>query len=256
MPTKQLSFSDYVKHTDKFRTGGDGTTLKGIVTMRDNTTGRVVFSRRNNLILLRGRTFALEDLFKDTIDNNGVSGGANPYLSNLSRKISGFIVGRGGSVAPSTPFEAKAVEPRDRWLTTEIPFRLHDNTLDETTPESFVPAAELPFYADGRAVVGQETTQREYFLKRFDNFDPTWNFDETANEVYKLIQMTISEYDCRTLVDPMVNELALVIAEDLQTVDSNGMPQYTDIEIFSKIHFPTEYLSTGKSLSIEYLVYA
>lgn len=253
MSTKQLSFSDFVQHKDEFRRHGDGNNMKGIVTMKDNDTGRIVFSRRNNLILLRGRTYALESLFSDTIDNNGVSNGERPYLSNLSRSINGFTVGRGGTVGPSTPFEPKAVEPRDRWLTTEIPFRIHDTTADETYPEFFVPGSERTLYTNGREA---GANQREYYMKRFDNFDPAWNFDETSNEVYKLIQMTINEHDCRTLSDPMVNELALVMSENLGTQDANSFPEFGDIEIFSKIHFPTEYLSEGKSLSIEYLVYA
>lgn len=253
MTTKKLEFNDFIKHKDVTSQTTNDTLLKGIVTMKDDT-GRTVFSRRNNLILLRGRTFALETLFADGIGAEGVSGGANPYLSNLKRSISGFVVGRSGTTAPSAPFDPKAVEPRDRWLTTEIPFRIHDTDSDQSHPNLFIADGEKALYSDGRA--GATGTQREYYMKRFDNFDPVWNFDEQSNEVYKLISMSISENDCRTLVDPTINELGLVIAESLSTTDASGMPEFTDIELFSKIHFPSEYLAEGKSLSIEYLVYS
>ena len=255
MTTKKLEFNDFIKQKDKdsMQTGSTDTVLKGIVSIKDDT-GRTVFSRRNNLILLRGRTFALESLFKDTIGVEGVSGGANPYVSNLERSISGFVVGRSGTTAPSAPFDPKAVEPRDRWLTTEIPFRIHDTAADESQPDIFIPTGEKSLYSNGRA--GSTGTQREYYMKRFDNFDPAWNFDEATNEVYKLITMSISAHDCRTLADPTINELGLVIAQNLGTTDASGMPEFTDIELFSKIHFPSEYLAEGKSLSIEYLVYS
>ena len=48
---------------------GDGAGMVGIVSMKDNT-GRVVFEKRHNIIVLRGRTFALERLFNDTIGYN------------------------------------------------------------------------------------------------------------------------------------------------------------------------------------------
>lgn len=255
MTIKKLEFNDFIKQQDKesMQSNGAETVLKGIVSIKDNT-GRTVFSRRNNLILLRGRTFALEALFNDNIGAEGVSSGTNPYLSNLDRSISGFVVGRSGTASPSAPFDPKAVEPRDRWLSSEIPFRVHDTAADESQPDIFIPDSEKNLYSSGRA--GSTSTQREYYMKRFDNFDPTWNFDETTNEVYKLITMSISAHDCRTLVDPIINELGLVIAQNLGTTDASGMPEFTDIELFSKIHFPSEYLAEGKSLSIEYLVYS
>ena len=253
---KQLEICDRLNDVHDDALMGGSTEMKGLVTMTDTETGRVVFSMRKNLIVLRGRVAALEQLFKDPIGNNGVSGSvANPYLSNLNRKIVGFAVGSGGAVSASSPFEVKAVNPRERWLSNAVPFRIHDSSATASTPEIFIPEAERPFYAKGEAVSGKPN-QRAYFIKRFDNFTPTWNFNETNNEVFKEIQMTISASDCRTVAAPQLSELMLVMAELQAGADANGAAVMTDIEIFSRITFPTEFLSSEKSLSVSYRIFA
>lgn len=252
---KHLNFADSVDPTEEVSVGADDMGFKGLVTMTDET-GRIVFQARPNLIVLRGRTAALEQLFKHTIGNSGVSGAvSNPYLSNLNRAINGFAVGSGGSVSPSTPFEPRAVNPRDRWLTTAVPFRIHDSTASASNTDIYIPPAERPYYAKGDVVSGKPT-QTAYYVKRFDNFTPTWNFNETNNEVFKEIQMTISAADCRTVASPLINELMLTYSELQSTQDANGCAVMTDIEIFSRITFPTEYLSAEKSLSVSYRIFA
>ena len=235
---------------------GDGAGMIGIVSMKDNT-GRVVFEKRHNIIVLRGRTFALERLFSDTIGNQGVTGGAKPYVSDLNRKVIAFGVGKGGAPA-SSPFEPYAPPPTGTngvQLAQRIPFRLHDTAMASSgDPLQYVPSGEIGNYGGAEQVVGS-TTKYEYFLKHFDQRDPEWVFDEAANTVYKKIMLSITEDDCRTATSNWINELCLYFARQ-DANDVRGGAGFTNPEMFSRITFPTEYLSANKSLSIEYRVFA
>jgi hypothetical protein len=228
---------------------GKGPGLVGDVTMIDKLTGRVCFRKRTNLIVLRGRTFALEKLFDDTIDTNG----ANGYVqADLDRKIIAFGVGKGGA-PEADPFSPYAVVPTGQALAQQIPFRSHD-TAEETSgnPLLYIPESEIGNYGDGRLISG---TEFEYYLKHFESRDPVWVFDETANTVYKQITLSVTHDDCRTATTNMINELALFIGS-IGAEDANGGVTFVNAEMFSRITFPTEYISGNKALEIVYNVYA
>jgi hypothetical protein len=239
---------------------GDNGGMTGIVTMTDITdltNNRVVFRKRHNLIVLRGRTFALEKLFNDTIDTYGVNDGVRPYISDLNRQVISFGIGKGG--APSSdPFSPYAPPPTGAAgvaLATRVPFRLHD-TVQSTSgdPLLYIPAGEIINYGGAEAITGQ-TTQFYYYLKHFDTRDPVWMFDEAQNTVYKQITMSITANDCRTSTSNWINELCLYIGR-ASGKDVRGGVAFSNPEMFSRITFPTEYLSGNKALEIVYNVYA
>ena len=109
-------------------------------------------------------------------------------------------------------------------------------------------------YGGAEAIVGQ-STQFYYYLKHFDSRDPVWMFDEAKNTVYKQITMTITADDCRTATSNWVNELCLYFSR-VAGSDVRGGVSFANPEMFSRITFPTEYLSANKALEIVYNVYA
>ena len=257
---KQISFADALdvirdeRVNAEYRVDGG---MTGVVTMCEPETGRIVFSKRHNLIVLRGRTFALEKLFHDTIDSSGVNSGVRPYISDLDRRIIAFSVGKGGSPA-SDPFAPYAPPPTGAHgvgLAQRIPFRLHDTETGAAgDPHLFIPPAELANYGGAEAVVNSPN-QYYYYLKHFDSRDPVWFFDEIRNTVYKQITMSITKDDCRTSSSNWINELSLYFAR-VGGVDLRGGVSFVNPEMFSRITFPAEPLSANKSLEIIYNVYA
>ena len=230
--------------------------MTGIVTMKDDT-GRVCFSRRHNLIVLRGRTYALEKLFNDTIDSNGVNGGRRPYISDLDRKIIAFGVGKGGTPSsdPFAPYAPPPIGPNGVGLAQQVPFRLHDSAMSVSgDPLVYIPHNEMANYGGAEAVEGS-TSQHMYTLKHFDSRDPTWMFNENENTVYKQIKMSITANDCRTSASNWINELSLFFARPAG-MDPRGGVSFANPEMFSRITFPTEFLSANKALEIVYNVYA
>jgi hypothetical protein len=261
---KQLSFSDVMDvcrdehinreiHDYEGYLGG----MTGIVSMKDKATGKVVFQKRHNLIVLRGRTFALEKLFNDTIDTFGVNDGVRPYISDLDRKVIAFSVGKGGAPAsdPFAPYAPPPIGVNGVGLAQRVPFRLHD-TAKATSgdPLLYIPSGEMGNYGGAEAIVGQ-STQFYYYLKHFDSRDPVWMFDEAKNTVYKQITMTLTADDCRTATSNWINELCLYFSR-VGGSDVRGGVNFANPEMFSRITFPTEYLSANKALEIVYNVYA
>ena len=258
--TKQITFEDAMdiardEHVNReYRVDGG---FAGIVTMREPAENRIVFQKRCNLIVLRGRTFALEKIFSDTIDTFGVNDGVRPYVSDLDRKVIAFGVGKGGAPA-SDPFAPYAPPPTGAngvALAQRVPFRLHDTTRATSgDPLLYVPSGEITNYGGAEAIVGQ-TTQFYYYLKHFDSRDPVWMFDEAKNTVYKQITMSITADDCRTATSNWINELCLYFGR-VGGSDVRGGVNFSNPEMFSRITFPTEYLSANKALEIVYNVYA
>lgn len=241
----------------EFRQFSENAGMAGIVTMREPESGRVVFSKRHNLIVLRGRVFALEKLFDDPISSYGVNDGARPYISDMSRKIVSFGVGKGGAPAsdPFTPYGPPPTGVSGVQLSQRVPFRLHDTTQSATgDPQTFIPSTEIGNYGNAEAVPGQPT-QSMYYLKHFDSRDPVWFFDEATNTVYKQITMSITGDDCRAFGSNQINELCLYFAT-VAGADANGGVLFSNPEMFSRITFPTEYLGPSKALEVVYNVYA
>jgi hypothetical protein len=227
--------------------------MTGIVTMRDET-GRVCFTRRHNLIVLRGRTFALERLFNDTIDSYGVNDGVRPYVSDLDRRIIAFGVGRGGAPAsdPFSPYAPPPIGASGVGLADRVPFRFHSQAaISDGDPLTYVPAGEIENYGNAEA----DGSGFKYYLKHFDSRDPVWFFDEAANTVYKQIIMSVTPDDCRTATSNWINELCLYFARPGNR-DARGGSVFNNPEMFSRITFPTEFLSANKALEITYNVYA
>jgi hypothetical protein len=244
-----VNINSAVKDTDKMC----NQSFVGIATMKEkdfvnNITGRTLFKHRHNLIVLRGRTFALEKLFDDPIGSNG--GGS--YISDLNRKIIGFRVGKAGTPA-GDPFAPIAPSPLDLNLGERVPFRLHDtDSIGEGDPRTFIPPEEISNYGDPTIVDPAKTL---YYMKHFDNRDPEWVWDDTTNEVYKKIMLSITNNDCRTEVANRIDELSLITAR-YNGLDIHGASIFVNPEIFSRITFPSEFLSGDKGLEIEYRIYA
>jgi hypothetical protein len=229
--------------------------LAGEVTMTDNT-GRICFQKRHNLIVLRGRTFGLEKLFDTTIGNNGVNNGAVPYVSDIDRKILAFGVGKGGTPNsdPFSPYAPPPIGVNGVRLATKIPFRAHDTSQSGSgNPLLFVPSNEIANYGGAEKPQGSLTLWN-YYLKAFDAV-PTWVFNEQSNTVYKKILLSVTEMDCRTAQSNIINELALYFAR-ATGLDARGGTVFTNPEMFSRITFPTEFMSVNKALAIEYRIYA
>jgi hypothetical protein len=215
---------------------------KNKIIIRDAITNEILLEDWPNLIVLRGRTYALEKLFADPI---GASGTNPAYVNNLNRKIALFSIGDGG--APSAdPFNPTPPEPLDQALGNRIPFR----TVDSRDAATNLSVPEQSMYY--QSVVtnlndGAPYTLTKYYAKTFDVADPEWGLDTANNEVYKKIVLRISDKDARNLG---VNEIMLMIAEWTGST-------YADIEAYSIITFPTEsLLDPTKQLIIEYYVYS
>jgi hypothetical protein len=255
---KQITFEDAMSKVHDESVNHEFKNLPGItgeVTLIDSTTGRVCFRERKNLIVLRGRTFALEKVFNDTIDNFGVNDGLVPYVSDLDRKVIAFGIGKGGAPA-SDPFASYAPAPTGPTgvqLAERIPFRLHDTSgvIDDNT---FIPGNEIGNYGGAEMVEGHPT-QFNYYLKHFDNADPAWMFNEEKNTVYKQITLSISAGDCRSATSNWINELALYFSRQ-DGFDVRGGAVFINPEMFSRITFPTEFLTENKALEIIYNIYA
>ena len=260
---KRITFEDAMdiardEHVNReIRKENGGVGLTGIVSMTDKSTGRVCFQKRHNLIVLRGRTFALEKLFNDTIDTFGVNDGVRPYISDLDRKVIAFSVGKGGAPAsdPFAPYAPPPIGANGVGLAQRMPFRLHDTAMAVSgDPLLYVPNGEIGNYGGAEAITGQ-SSQVYYYLKHFDSRDPVWMFDEQKNTVYKQITLSITENDCRTATSNWVNELSLYFGR-VGGSDIRGGVSFVNPEMFSRITFPTEFLSANKALEIVYNVYA
>ena len=248
MSEKKLVFNEYSQFKDDHRLGQMLHTppMRGKVLMRDEA-GNIILEK-DNLIVLRGRTFALEKIFDDTISTN------SGYKRNLNRRVVLFKIGNGGADVEAAPFDPFVPNFKDEILGNEIPFITVDPGKNADPEKQANPSivtaltpAEKNIYYDGRPDPGNPNVIH-YYAKRFES-EPEWYFDKTNNEVYKRIVLRINTKDAR---NQYINELALCIAE----YDSSSNT-YKDIELFSRICFDTESLiNLSKQILIEYFIYA
>lgn len=192
-----------------------------------------------NTVTLRGRSYALEALFRDSLPG-GTAQGAYSYAQNLNRVPILFGVGSGGAPVGdpfnNVVFPGDAVEPINR-----VPFRVVDTTQPLT---ALAPGEELVYY--GGVTVGTVT---RYYLKRFEVLDPAWSFDANLLEVYKRIVCRIGNKDCR---GELVNEFNFFIAE--YDADNNLM---LNPELLSGVTMPTQdFAPPLKQFLLEYYFYA
>ena len=222
------------------------TSLRGKVKFLDDE-GNLLFEK-DNLIVLRGRVFALEKMFND--DNNEGS-----YDKNLNREIVMFKIGTGGA-PENNPFQPYTPEFSDLDIAQPIPFRVVDGNDADTT----LTAEEENVYYDAK-INSVDSTLTEYYGKRFDQQDPIWEIDLANNEVYKKMIMKVDTKDFRTVPtgnpdqpftrEANINELGLYFAFFNDTTN-----KMEDVELFSRLTFSTEPLSNlSKSITIEYYIF-
>lgn len=223
--------------------------LRGRVVIIDDLSGEVVLDK-NNLVLLRGRTFALEKMFGIT---NELGYGYNT-ANFIDKKICLFKVGNGGCVE-GQPFniDNTQIYPDARTLTNAIPFRLQ--IPGENKPEGYY---DLQPLNDG-------TGNEGYFAKTFEKIE--WvKSDITADEVGLKLTLKINEDDFKTIKDTdengivyykratYLNEIGLCIANPVKNDTTDVMK---NIELCTKLAFESEpYYNQLKSSTILYYIYA
>lgn len=233
-----LTFKDSLKISD-------GRTLRGHFILKDDF-GNIILEK-DNLIVMRGRTYALELLFHDYIDTS-----ASGYINNLNRNICLFKIGSGGCDVQNTPFQPFVPVYDDMDMAQPIPFVISDPNkfLDSDKTDNPSIVEELTGSATKKYYLPISRTDNtvEYYGKVFET-KPQWVFNKETNEVYKKIMLRIAPNEAR---GRLINELGLVFAE----YDSNTN-SYKDAELFSRVTFDTKSTtSLTNSFLCEYLIFA
>jgi hypothetical protein len=202
---------------------------KGLVTMTDPDTGRVIFAKKANLILRRGRELTLRKIF-------GIPYPSSDEVILNATKILLFGIGTGGTPA-GDPFNPTAPTPPDAELSTRVPFRL-------TSASNPLPTVDIPKYVDD--VTDGGTGLTAWYKKAFTAQEIV--MDDVSDDYYVKLTLDITKEDAR---DALINELALYSA-------TYSAGNYSSYRIFSRITFPTEPLpsTTNKALTVEYYIYA
>lgn len=230
--------------------------LKGRVQIVDDETGEVILDK-NNLIVLRGRVFALEKIFG--IPNTLEMGFQTANLN--SKTVCLFKVGKGGTVE-GQPFNVIPTIPSDsRALGQEIPFRLEipgDTSLHGK-------------YFDRQPYPHGQSETMAFFAKKFDNVQwgkniPEGLYQEDQDEVYVKLTLKIERGDFATVQkendngaieyhrSTFMNEIGLFIANHIRNDVTERME---DIEMFSRLTFESEpFFNNSKTLTIYYFIYA
>ncbi len=201
---------------------------------------------KNNLIVLRGRTLALEKLFDLDLD------GEFPpdYIINRARKICLFKVGTGGTL-PDDPFNPIVVQYGERDLASPAPFR----TLVPSLGDVFIPDEAERYFGENITSGGPDGDVLDYYLKRINistEFEPEWEFDQATNTVAVKMVLKLDDNDTK---DMLINELGLFAAE--VGVDAGtGVVTFNDPEMVSRITFDTESMSGNKEILIDYYIFA
>ena len=216
--------ADKMNEADPMCTG-----LAGIVEFVNPETGKTLL-RRHNLVVQRGRTFALEKMYGvNAPDSAG-------YVADLNRKILMFSVGTGGCPA-NDPFSPTPVQPTDVELRSKVPLRIVDpaNSTTSISPE------DAPFYPIYETIGGK----KHYNYKKFNENDAQFVVNKSENKIYRRLPIYISELDCR---DQKINELGLYFCN----------PDHGHVEMYSRLTFDTESMSSvvNKGLLIYYYTYA
>jgi hypothetical protein len=245
-----LNFEDALQMADKINQPASRTGLRGKIKIHEviDDFGNTVLRReKDNLIVMRGRTYALEQLFNDPIDAS-ISG----YKVNMNRTICLFKVGSGGADVESSPFQPFTPLYSDEDLALSVPFVIEDpnkyDTPEKQNNPSIIELMSSAQKAKYALPVSRSNGSTEYYGKVFE-VKPQWVFNKETNEVYKKIMLKIDANEVRGY---LLNELGLVMAEydEVNKV-------YRDSELFSRVTFDSESLtSLTKTLLIEYLVFA
>jgi hypothetical protein len=245
-----LSFNDALMMADKIGQPASRTGLKGRVRVHeilDEFGNTVLKQEKDNLIVMRGRTYALEQLFNDPIDPT-----TSGYKVNMNRTICLFKVGSGGADVNSAPFQPFTPLYSDEDLAIPVPFVTQDSDKYDSQEKTNNPSIIETMSSAQKKIYYNPTIREngttEYYSKVFE-VKPQWVFNKSTNEVYKKIMLKVNANEARGY---MVNELGLLIGEYDQANN-----QYLDTELFSRVTFDTESLtSLTKGLLIEYLIFA
>lgn len=203
--------------------------LNGILVFKDGETREVLRPIAKNKVVLRGRTFSLENLYKDMIP------ASSGYIRNLDRSINLFQVGSGGCPL-NDPFNPIPVAPKDQFLKAPIPFRTF---INDSTDSIVNPIDPLVY----KGVITNSLGHNEYYYKRFENQNPVFYLDKDKNHIYKKLELVVSLDDCR---NREINEVGLFFST----------PNFEQVEMYSRCTFPTYAIRSTDTLLIEYYTYA
>jgi hypothetical protein len=255
--------------------------IGGLVVVKD-TKGNILL-RKNNLVVFRGRLFAIEQIFgqpfnvpysygktptayyaETTAGNNKgtnpndivdlVDTGTDSMSSDLSRllnrRVCLFGIGSGG-VPDQAWFSPSVVIPTCTKLENPIAFCSENSDDCQSNPN---------FYFGEKTVSGET----RYFLKRIntkdanDNFLPSWVYDKATNTIAMMTTLHVNEAYLANPPDgeiKRINELGLYMATETFNQSTNTST-FSNIELFSRITFDTESLNANKELLIEYYIFA
>jgi hypothetical protein len=202
--------------------------FSGILVFKDGKSRNILF-RTKNKVVLRGRTFALENLYKETIFSS------SGYIQNLNRSINLFQVGNGGTPL-NDPFNPLPVSHDDENLKNKLAFR---KTLVSATQDVINPVNEDIYKG---YEIDSLTGSKSYYYKRFENQNPVFIFDKKNNLIYKKLELFVSVDDCR---NTEINEVGLFFSSI----------NFTQPEMYSRSVFPTYPIRTFDTLLIEYYTY-
>lgn len=276
--TEFLNFEDFLKYNDK-------ALFRGKVIIKDLETGKV--KEDDNLIVLRTRLFALQQLFKPE-DQAEVEADAG-YITNNNRKVCLFKIGMGGADIQSTALQPFVPKFSDEDLAKPIPFVITspDKYIDpelEANPSIFTPDKK-EFTKKMRETYHCEESNIDdtvqYFAKTFDDNSFKIVFNKDSNTLYAHMTLSIDAIDSRGY---SMNELGLLLAEERyfpinpdtlerlpegrsisydefkvldESLKEGYIKGYIDAELVSRITFDTISLrSLAKKLLIEYRIYA
>lgn len=245
---KVLNFKDsFPEIREKITTErGSGTFFDTEVEFQ-NEFGETLMKKKN-LIVLRGRTFALEKIFNKNLKKSGLPYNADvPEASPAAgRKVCLFSVGLGGSGLTFGDVYKPIFS--DLAVSQPLPFRYVDIGMDL--------GLEASKYV-GKQVLG---TKEGYFLKKFEA-EPVFKHGGDSgdeDEVYIELKLKVNKDDLREyaianggLEDCRMNELSLFFA--LENPDGT----FSQIEMFSRLTFNNEPMDNEtRELNIFYRIYA
>jgi len=242
-----------IKFSDNLKDFKPTSLYRGHVQVVDNASGEIILEK-DNLVVLRGRTFALEKMFEK---ENEIDGYSKADLK--TKKICLWKAGCGGCVT-GEPFNLLSIEPNSMSLGEEIPFKAVADGTDR--PEGYygeVANAVKDNYGKGYTY---------YYAKTFDNIEWVTNTNEFGkmDEIALKITLKVTEDDFKTVLaydendnvmfnrHTFLNEIALCIANP---VKSNSVDRMDNIELATRLNFESEpYFSNLKSATIYYYIYA
>ena len=234
--------------------------LTGVLVVKD-AHGHVI-ARKKNLVVLRGRVFALEKIFGITAGTITDSGGPEgDYIANLNRQVCLFSLGSGGAPA-ETPFVPSAPSALDSGCTTPIALRTWKPAVDGGTKLDWDPNDVYHQSDHGISEVDpSDGNVYNFDLKRIntadDTYVPIWVYDNeiigAANTAAVKMSLEVEPDDAD---NQQFNEIAVHFAANTDVEWSTTTARFTDIEPLTHLTFATEPNQLKMDLTFEYYVFA